>query len=320
MPLSRRNLLKIGLGAGASLFLDHLSAPLLAQRRRELLRKPVPSTGELLPVVGLGSWITFNLGRESSDWAPAREVIRTFHALGGKVIDTAPSYQRSEAFVGQAIGDFGIADGLFLATKVNVADAGPAAANAQMEQSSRVLGKPTIDLMQVWNLGDSSPDLSDRHLAAHLESISAYKEAGRARYIGITTSFNNQYPAIERTMRSFPLDFVQVDFSIGDRSPEEPLLPLARERGMAVIVNRPFTTGNLFTKVAGVKLPPWTSEFDCDSWAQFFLKYIVSHPAVTCAIPATNDPVHLRDNMGACFGRLPDDAMRKRMVEFFLKL
>jgi diketogulonate reductase-like aldo/keto reductase len=189
-----------------------------------------------------------------------------------------------------------------------------------MEASARQLRKQTIDLMQVWNLGDTTTSLSDRFLAAHVEAVAAFKAAGRARYVGITTSFSQQYDAVEKAIGGLALDFVQLDFSIGARTPEQRLLPLARERGVAVIANRPFTTGNLFTRVAGKPLPPWAADFDCRSWAQFFLKYIVSHPAVTCAVPATSDPVHLRDNMGACVGRLPDEATRARMVQHFLTL
>ncbi len=318
MPLSRRAVLKMGLGAGASMLLD--SVPLAAQSRTAPIRKPIPSSGELIPVIGLGSYITFNLTRDSADWAPAREVIRLFKEAGGRLIDTAPSYQRSEAFVGETVRDFGLANDLFVATKVSVAGGGRETAMKQMEESSRALGKHAVDLMQVWNMGDNVTGLSDRYLAAHLETIAEFRSAGRARYVGITTSFNSQYSAVEAAMNKHKLDFVQLDLSIGDRTPEERLLPLAKEKGIAVIVNRPFTTGNLFAKVAGKNLPAWASEFDCRSWAQFFLKYIVSHPAVTCAIPATNDPVHLRDNMGACVGRLPDDAMRKKMVEHFLTL
>jgi diketogulonate reductase-like aldo/keto reductase len=312
----------MGVGASTSFLLDSLGP---RQQRgpqppRALIRKPIPSSGEQIPVIGLGSWITFNLTRESADWAPARNVIRTFREMGGKVIDTAASYQRSEPFIGETIRELGIADDLFLATKVSVGEAPRAAALQQMQNSSRLLGKHTIDLMQVWNMGDSGSGASDRYLAAHLEAIAEFRAEGRARYVGITTSYNQQYAALESAMLNHRIDFVQLDLSIGGRSPEERLLPLARERGIAVIVNRPFTTGNLFSRVIGKPLPPFAAEFDCRSWAQYFLKYIVSHPAVTCAVPATNDPVHLVDNMGACVGRLPGEALRRKMVEYFLSL
>jgi len=236
------------------------------------------------------------------------------------VIDTAPSYGRAEAFVGRAVAEIGGAGDLFLATKVNVEGRGVEAALQQMEESSRVLGKRTVDLMQVWNLGDNFRSLGDRYLAAHLEAAREWKRRGRTRYVGITTSFPQQYDEMEAALRREDLDFVQVDYSIGDRVPEERLLPLAADRGVAVLVNQPFSTGGLFSRVAGRALPEWAEDFDRGSWAQFFLKYIVSHPAVTCAIPATSDPEHLVDNMGACYGRLPDERTRRRMVEVFQAL
>lgn len=188
---------------------------------------------------------------------------------------------------------------------------------AQMTESSRVLGKQTIDLMQVWNLGDDFRSLSDRYLVLHLEAARAFQREGRARYVGITTSFPRQYDLVEAALERYELDFVQLDYSIGDRVPEERLLPLAAERGVAVLVNRPFTTGRLFSRAAGKPLPAFAADFGITSWAQYFLKFLVSHPAVTCVIPATSDPEHLVDNMGAGRGRLPDQATRRRMVEVF---
>lgn len=318
MPLTRRRFVGLGLGAGAALLLDAL--PSFARGQAALIRKPIPSSGEQIPVIGLGSAGTFDLAPGHPEYAAGREVIRLFHQLGGKVIDTAPSYQRSEPFIGESVQALRIQNDLFLATKVNVGGAGKAAALAQMEESSRVFGKRTIDLMQVWNLGDSIRNLTDRYLAEHMEAVTEWKAAGRCRYIGITTSRDPQYADVEAAMRRYTIDFVQLDYSIGDRAPEQRLLPLARERGIAVIANRPFTTGNLFRLVAGRRLPDWAAEFDCGSWAQFFLKFIVSHPAVTSAVPATGDAEHLRDNMGAGVGRLPDERARRRMVEFFSTL
>lgn len=318
MGLSRRSVLKLGLGLGAARLADVL-LPQLAGGF-DVIRKPIPSTGELLPVVGLGSWITFNLTPDSADWGPARQVLKLFHEAGGRVIDTAPSYQRSEAFIGEALRDLKLTDDIFIATKVNVAGGTETDAMLQMDNSTRVLGRRPIDLMQVWNLGDDGAELSDRHLDRHLAAVAEWKATGKARYVGITTSFSPQYALVEKAMNSHALDFVQVDFSIGDRGAEDRLLPLARDRGVAVIANRPFTTGNLFQRVSDKTLPPWARDFDCRSWAQFFLKYIVSHPAVVCAIPATNDPAHLADNVGAMIGALPDEATRKRMVQFFSAL
>ena len=314
MPLSRRDVLKLGASAGAALLLDHYSA---SAAQTALITKAIPATGERLPVIGLGSAGTFNLAPGHPDYAAGREVVRLFQQLGGKVIDTAPSYQRSEQFLGDTVRELGIGDALFLATKVNVGNAGKAAAERQMENSLSVFGRQRLDLIQVWNLGGSIARLSAATLSEHLDVLREWKTAGRIRYLGITTSRDPQYADTEAAMRQYPLDFVQLDYSIGDRIPEQRLLPLAQEKKIAVLANRPFTTGNLFGRVAGRSLPDWAAEFDCTSWAQFFLKFIVSHPAVTCAIPATNDPAHLRDNMGACQGRLPDAAMRVRMADFF---
>ena len=314
MAKSRRDVLKLGLGAGAALLLD--GVPALAQQRA-LITKPIPSSGERIPVIGLGSSGTFNLAPGNPAYASAQDVMKLFRELGGKVIDTSPTYQRSEIFIGETVRQFNMQNDLFLATKVNVGDAGIPAARAQMDESSRVFGKRVIDLMQVWNLGDSIRNLTDNFLPAHMEAVQAWKAEGRCRYIGITTSRDPQYTDVEEAMKKYRVDFVQLDYSIGDRLPEQRLLPLAQERGIAVLANRPFTTGNLFRMVAGKPIPDWAKEADINSWAQFFLKFIVSHPAVTVAIPATGDTVHLRDNMGAGRGRLPDAAMRRRMAEFF---
>jgi len=313
--LTRRDALKVGVGFGAMALLDRHA--LLAAQERSLVTKAIPSSNERIPVIGLGSARTFNLDPVSDEAAGPLEVVRLFREQGGAVIDTAPSYGRAEAFVGRAVGAIDAEEDLFLATKVNVEGRGVDAALEQMETSSRVLGRRTVDLMQVWNLGDNFRSLADRYLAAHLEAIREWKRRGRTRYVGITTSFPQQYDLVEAALRREELDFVQVDYSIGDRVPEERLLPLAADRGVAVLVNQPFSTGGLFSRVAGRRLPSWAADFDCESWAQFFLKYIVSHPSVTCAIPATSDPEHLVDNMGACRGRLPDEATRRRMVEVF---
>jgi aryl-alcohol dehydrogenase-like predicted oxidoreductase len=317
MPLSRRDVLKLGAGASAALLLDVLPAG--AQQPR-LITKPIPSSGEQIPVIGLGSSQTFNLTVDHPEYAEAREVLRLFPELGGRLIDTSPTYQRSEIFIGETLQELGNVDRYFIATKVNVGNGGKHAALEQMENSLRAYGRKSIDLIQVWNLGGSIQRLSAATLGDHMEALREFRAAGKIRYLGITTSRDPQYADTEEAMRTWPMDFVQLDYSIGDRIPEQRLLPLAKERGIAVIANRPFTTGNLFSRVAGRALPPWAEEFDCRSWAQFFLKFIVSHPAVTCAIPATNDPAHLRDNMGACVGRLPDEVMRVRMAQHFASL
>ncbi|HSR42166.1 MAG TPA: aldo/keto reductase, partial [Longimicrobiales bacterium] len=267
MNPSRRTVLKIGAATGAALLLDRL--PLGARQEARLILKPIPSSGEEVPVVGLGSWRTFDVDPSSEEAEGPREVLRLFHELGGRVVDTAPSYGRSEAFVGAVARETGIEDDLFLATKVNVEDAGAEAAYGQMDESSEVLGRETLDLMQVWNLGDRNfRDLTDRYLAAHIDAVREWKSRGRARYIGITTSFPQQYGDVEEALRNHEMDFVQLDYSIGDRVPEERLLPLARDRGVAVLVNQPFTSGRLFSTVEGRALPEWAGEIGCESWAQ----------------------------------------------------
>lgn len=318
MAISRRSVLKLGVGAGATLALGRL--PVFGQTPLALIRKPIPSSGELLPVIGLGSSGTFDVSPQSVDWAAARQTIKLFQEAGGKVIDTAPSYRRAERFIGETIQDFRIVDSVFLATKVNVENAGKAAAAQQMTSSLATFGRKSVDLIQVWNLGGSIRGLSAASLVEHLDVLNEWKAAGRVRYTGITTSRDPQYADTEAAMAAHRMDFVQLDYSIDDRIPEQRLLPLARERKIAVIVNRPFSSGGLFQRVAGKPLPPWAAEIGVTTWAQYFLKYIVSHPAVTVAIPATNDPKHLVDNMGAGLGRLPDEAMRKRMVDYYVAL
>jgi diketogulonate reductase-like aldo/keto reductase len=314
--IGRRQAIKLSLAAGvAPFFVDCADAS--QQASAAITRKKIPSTGEEIPVIGLGSSQTFNLTTSSPGYADALEVLRQFRQLGGTVIDTAPTYQRSELFLGEALNKLGIAKDIFISTKVNVGPAGKAAARRQMEGSSSTYGRPTIDLMQVWNLGDSVRGLTDNYLAEHMEAVMEWKAEKRCRYIGITTSRDPQYTDFENAIRQYKLDFVQLDYSIDDRIPEQRLLPLARERGVAVLVNRPFSAGGLFRRVSGKKLPPWAAEFGITSWAQYFLKFIVSHPAVTCTIPATGDPKHLQDNMGACFGRLPDEATRQKMISYY---
>lgn len=316
MTLSRRDAIRaLGLGIAGSALGGR--APWPARAQEGLIRRTIPSSGERIPAVGLGSWRTFDVDPEAAEARDPLEVVRLFHGRGGRVIDTAPAYGRSEAFVGAALERFGIAEEIFVATKVNVQDAGLDAALEQMEASSRRLGRETVDLMQVWNLGDDFRELSDRYLDAHMAAVREWRSRGRCRYIGITTSFPRQYDAVARALERHEMDFVQIDYSIGDRVPEQRLLPLARERGVAVLVNRPFTSGDLFGRVRGAPLPEWTAEFGCQSWAQFFLEYILAHPAVTCVIPATGDPEHVLDNMGAGYGSLPDEAARQRMVRTF---
>jgi aryl-alcohol dehydrogenase-like predicted oxidoreductase len=337
MMISRRSFLGLGFSSGAALLVDRL--PLLAQLARQpLIRRAIPRSGELLPVIGLGSVGTFNLTPRSAGYAEGQEVIRLFSALGGRVIDTAPGYGNSEGFIGETIGDLGIGDEVFLATKFNALQisagfnvrpsGGEAADRAemerQMESSLGVLGRRRLDLQQVWNLGDTQANAqrSSRpagHLRGHIDQALEWKRAGRTRYVGITTSRRLQYLEAEEALSRYPIDFIQLDFSIEDPEAEERLLPAALDNGVAVLVNRPFGSGSLFRIAAqrGKALPPWAPELGIETWAQFFLKFIVSHPAVTAAIPATSNPRNLRDNMGAGLGSLPDPATRRRMLAYW---
>ncbi|UCF21702.1 MAG: aldo/keto reductase [Gemmatimonadota bacterium] len=297
-------MLKVTAGASAALAFGRL--PALAQQPSAIMKRPIPSSGELIPVVGLGTARTFDVGAAAEERAPLREVLEAFVELGGTLLDTAPGYGESEAVSGELAKSAGLTDRLFMATKV-AAEAREQGI-AQMEESMRLLNRQVIDLMQVHNL---------RGWETQLATLREWKAAGRLRYIGITTSSLRQYDAFAAVMEKQELDFVQLNYSLGTRAAEERLLPLAADRGMAVLVNLPYMRGRLFQAVEGRELPEWAAEFDAKSWGQFFLKYVISHPAVTCPIPATTKVRHLRDNMGAAFGRLPDETMRKRMVEFF---
>jgi diketogulonate reductase-like aldo/keto reductase len=274
-----------------------------ASRRSPILTRAIPSTGEQLPVVGLGSWITFNVGEDTVARDSCAEVMRAFFQDGGRLIDSSPMYGSSQEVIGYGLNKLGNPSELFSADKVWISSG--ARGPAQIEASRRNWDIPRFELLQVHNL-----------LAweEHLQTLFAMKAAGRLRYVGITTSEGRRHTEIERVMRSQPLDFVQVTYNLLDREVEERILPLARERRIAVIVNRPFRQGSLIRRVQRFPLPAWAGEIDCANWAQLLLKFIVSHPAVTCAIPATSRVDHVRENLGAAYGRLPDEAMRRRMV------
>jgi len=300
MQWTRRELLKAGLCGGASLFVP----PPLALAD-SLIRRKIPSTGESLPVIGIGTARRYERVTTEAERAPLREVLRQFEEMGGKVIDTAPSYGTAEMVVGDLVAELKIREPLFIATKLGVRDRD--AGIQQLEQSFKRLRTPTIDLIAVHNLQDTQTQLG---------TLRQWRQAGRIRYVGITTSFDRQYPEFEQTMRAEALDFIQVDYALDNRKADQRILPLAADRGMGVMINLPFGRGRLFTAVQGKSLPPWASEFDCTSWAQFFLKYIVSHPAVTCTMPGTAKVEYLVDNLGAARGRLPDAAMRRQMENF----
>ena len=305
MKISRRDMLKISAGTGAAALLLN-EFPAVAQER-PLLMRAIPSSGEEVPAVGLGSARTFSVGASGEERAPLKEVLRLFHEMGGRFFDTAPTYGSSEGVAGQLVQELGIQNDLFFATKISTGG-GRQAGIDQQETSLRDWGRDIIDLNQVHNLRDTE---------IHLRTIRQAKEEGRTRYVGVTTSFGRQYEQMEQVLRTEELDFVQVNYSLGEREAADRLIPLAQGRGMGVIVNEPYNVGRLFGAVSGRDLPDWAAEFDCESWGQFFLKYILSHPAVTVIIPATSDPEHLIDNMGAGMGRLPDERTRTRMEEFF---
>ncbi len=304
MKITRREMLRISAGTGAALLLSELPA---CVRDQPLLMRSVPSSGERFPAVGLGSARTFSVGPSAEERAPLREVLRLFHEMGGRFFDTAPTYGTSEGVAGQLVQELGIQDDLFFATKISTGG-GRQAGIDQQEASLQSWGRDTIDLNQVHNLRD---------VEVHLRTIRQAKEEGRTRYVGVTTSFTRGYEQMERVLRTEELDFVQINYSLGEREAAELLLPLAWDRGIGVVVNEPFNVGRLFAATSGRELPEWAAEFDCASWAQFFLKYILAHPAVTVVIPATGDPEHLIDNMGAGLGRLPDERARTRMEELF---
>jgi diketogulonate reductase-like aldo/keto reductase len=270
--------------------------------------RPIPSSGEALAVVGLGSWITFNVGNDRAAREGCTEVMRAFFAAGGQMIDSSPMYGSSQAVIGDGLARLSSSPStpkprFFAADKVWISSgsSGP----GQIEASRQLWRVPRFDLLQVHNL-----------LAweSHLPTLLEMKTAGQLRYVGITTSEGRRHREIEAVMRKHRIDFVQLSYNLLDREAEARLLPLARERGIAVIANRPFRQGDLLRALQRHPLPAWAAEIDCDSWAQFALKFIVTHPAITCAIPATSSVAHVRQNMGAARGRMPDAAMRQRMA------
>jgi len=306
--ISRREWLQQAAGAAGVLALGPQAV--LAQPA-SLLTRAIPKTGERLPLVGLGSSATFAQVARSDDVAALRAVLEQMVKLGGTVFDTAPAYGAAEEVAGRIAQELGIEQQLFWATKLNVAgwgggSADPAAARRQLEASFQRIGKPAIDLVQVHNLGD---------LRTQLPILKDYKEKGRVRYIGVTTTLSRQYDDLVKVMRSEPLDFIGTDYAIDERHTEETILPMARDKGIAVLVYAPFGRTRLWQRVKGRQVPEWAREFDASSWAQFFLKFVASHPAVTAITPATSRPANMADNMGAALGRLPDAAMRKRMIQ-----
>ena len=296
--MSRRAWLRLAFGAGVAAMTSTSAAA-------ATIRRPIPRSGEMLPVIGLGTYQAFDVGGAESEREPVREVLREFARRGGSVVDSSPMYGESEGVIGDLATELGVSPKLFLATKVWTT--GRDDGIRQMEQSFRRMRTQRMDLMQVHNLLD---------WRTHLATLRAWKEQGRVRYIGITHYTASAYDELARVLRSEELDFVQLNYSIIERDAEQHLLPLAAERRVAVLVNRPFAQAGLFNRVRGKALPPWAAEIGCNTWAQFFLKFVVAHPAVTCAIPATSKAKHLVDNMQAGVGPLPDESTRARMARY----
>jgi aryl-alcohol dehydrogenase-like predicted oxidoreductase len=266
--------------------------------------RKIPSTGEAIPAIGLGTWSVFDVGAGTRARAAQRAVLERFYAAGARLIDSSPMYGRAEGVAGDLIRDLDARDRTFIATKVWTT--GKSKGVAQMEDSLRLFHTDTIDLMQVHNLVD---------WRTHLDTLAGWKREGRVRYVGITHYVASALPDLARTIEAAPgIDYVQMAYSVADRAPERSFLPMCADKGIAVLVNKPLDTGGLISRLARRKLPDWAGEIGCTSWPQLCLKYVLANPAVTCLIPATANPDHMTDNLAAGVGRLPDDAMRKRII------
>jgi len=266
-------------------------------------QREIPSTREALPVIGIGTWQTFDVGPGAAR-EPLEQVLHAFAEMGGRLIDSSPMYGRSEEVAGDLVARTGVPAEPFVATKVWTS--GKDAGIRQMRESMAKLRVKACDLMQVHNLLD---------VDTHLDTLAAGKREGLVRYVGVTHYTASGADAVAKVVSRRPVDFVQINYSVAERDAEQRLLPLCRDKGVAVIANRPFAGGELFQRLRGMKLPSWAAEIDCASWAQLMLKFVVSHPAMTCAIPASAKPEHTRDNMGGGYGRMPDEAARKRIAE-----
>jgi aryl-alcohol dehydrogenase-like predicted oxidoreductase len=307
--MNRRQWLGLSLSAGAALTLE---PRLLWAAKQQLITRAIPSTGERLPIVGLGSSATFRQVADSEDVSALRGVLRTMVERGGKVFDTAPSYGASEDVAGRIAGEENLTDRIFWATKMNgvqgpTGKLDPAVAQKQMETSLQRIGKRPLDLIQVHGLAGA---------ATQIGMLKEMKQSGQIRYIGVTTTAPQQYEQLQQMMRTEPLDFIGIDYAVDNRDIEEHILPLAQDRGIGVMVYQPFGRTRLWSRIGDRPLPDWAKEFDAHSWAQFMIKYVASHPAVTVVTPATSKPTNMADNMGGAFGRLPDEAMRRRMAEY----
>jgi aryl-alcohol dehydrogenase-like predicted oxidoreductase len=304
----RRTVLRLGALSLASLLMPEFASQ-HARGEPALLTRPIPSTGERLPAVGLGTWQAFDVAGDAAAIDEARETLKALAAAGGRVIDSSPMYGSAESVAGQLVQELEIRDRVFVATKVWTE--GRNAGRAQMDTSMKKLRVDRLDLMQVHNLVDTG---------THLDTLREWKAAGRVRYVGVTHYHAGAHAALEKIVRAGEVQFVQVNYSLAEPEAERRLLQAAADKGVAVIVNRPFAEGAMFGRVKGKPLPGWAAELGCASWAQVFLKWILGHPAVTCAIPGTRNAKHLADNLGAARGPLPDGPARRRIAEHYASL
>ena len=314
--ISRKNFLQLAAGVSGSLVLSryqNLSQlppfTTIEMKNKEMVLRSIPSSGEKIPAIGMGTWLTFDAGNSEAKRKVLKEVLRIFHQSGGKLIDSSPMYGSSEKVAGDLVADLKIGNNIFFATKVWTR--GEAIGISHMQDSFEKMQIPKMDLMQVHNLVDAK---------THLRTLRNWKSQGKIRYFGITHYLVNEYPELMSIIKSEKPDFAQFNYNIGVRDAEKQLLSFCQDNGIAVINNRPFDGGNLFDRIKGKSLPAWAKDFDIENWAQYFLKYIISHPAVTCAIPATSKPEHMTENISAVYGVLPDITTRKKMADFFDKL
>ena len=304
--LSRRSFLRSASGLVLTPFMSLSPFVPSFAAATPVLTKAIPVTNEMIPIIGMGSWLTFSVGDDETDRARCVKILQTFFMQGGGMIDSSPMYGSSQKVIGHCLANINDHSGLFSATKVWIL--GKNFGIRQMESAGKLWGVKQFDLMQIHNM---------LNWRTHLETLKEWKVQGRIRYIGITTSHGRRHEKMESALSKEDFDFVQFTYNMIDREVEQRLLPIAAERGIAVIINRPFQGGDLFKMVEGKLLPDWAKEIDCENWAQFFLKFVVSHPAVTCAIPATSQVAHMHENMGAAYGKLPDKELRTRMLRYF---